>query len=209
MPRMGLRTWNYLTKKQPEQFSELASQYGSVAWAKESALAECLAMTPSSCRSCTAQTRATIEPLADSMQPGALGPELARHVPLHGRCPIAASTWTRGALPPPARGRLGESQRRTQPDPRTSGPPRRRNRCPTSSKPSAAKPPGRAVRTTPLCRPQQIVVQSWIPLGQGGILLQAPVGWLAMRHGKSPGQVVLRWHATRTWSRCPKHPQTD
>ncbi|WP_323188063.1 aldo/keto reductase [Streptomyces sp. NBC_01264] len=40
-----------------------------------------------------------------------------------------------------------------------------------------------------------VVVQSWGPLGQGGSLLEDPVvRRLAVHHGKSPGQIVLRWH---------------
>lgn len=40
-----------------------------------------------------------------------------------------------------------------------------------------------------------IVTEAWSPLGRGGELLRAPVVRdLASRHGKSPAQVVLRWH---------------
>jgi 2,5-diketo-D-gluconate reductase A len=40
-----------------------------------------------------------------------------------------------------------------------------------------------------------IVTQSWRPLGKGGPLLDDPViTGLAARHGKTPAQVVLRWH---------------
>ncbi|WP_218061683.1 aldo/keto reductase [Planobispora rosea] len=40
-----------------------------------------------------------------------------------------------------------------------------------------------------------IVTEAWSPLGQGGRLLDEPVlGKLADKHGRSPAQVVLRWH---------------
>lgn len=39
-----------------------------------------------------------------------------------------------------------------------------------------------------------IVTQSWTPLGQGRSFDAAPVQAAAMRTGKSPAQVILRWH---------------
>jgi 2,5-diketo-D-gluconate reductase A len=40
-----------------------------------------------------------------------------------------------------------------------------------------------------------IVTESWSPLGAGGDLLREPVlREIAERHGKTPAQVVLRWH---------------
>lgn len=39
-----------------------------------------------------------------------------------------------------------------------------------------------------------IVTESWSPLAQGGLLDDPRVVELAKRHGKSPAQVVLRWH---------------
>jgi 2,5-diketo-D-gluconate reductase A len=40
-----------------------------------------------------------------------------------------------------------------------------------------------------------IVTEAWSPLGRGGELLRDPVvRELGARHGKSPAQVVLRWH---------------
>lgn len=42
---------------------------------------------------------------------------------------------------------------------------------------------------------QGIVTQAWSPLGQGGELLTDPaIAAIADRHGKSPAQIVLRWH---------------
>lgn len=46
-----------------------------------------------------------------------------------------------------------------------------------------------------LHRERDIVTESWSPLGRGGDLLQEPiVESLARKYGKSPAQVVLRWH---------------
>ncbi|WP_030252953.1 aldo/keto reductase [Streptomyces violens] len=40
-----------------------------------------------------------------------------------------------------------------------------------------------------------IATEAWSPLGQGkGLLENATVGKLAEKHGKTPAQVVLRWH---------------
>lgn len=39
-----------------------------------------------------------------------------------------------------------------------------------------------------------IVTQSWTPLGQGASFDAAPVQAAAQRSGKSPAQVILRWH---------------
>jgi 2,5-diketo-D-gluconate reductase A len=42
---------------------------------------------------------------------------------------------------------------------------------------------------------QGIVVQSWSPLGRGAELRSEPVvGELAQRHGRTPAQILLRWH---------------
>ncbi|AJT63330.1 aldo/keto reductase [Streptomyces chattanoogensis] len=41
----------------------------------------------------------------------------------------------------------------------------------------------------------RIVTEAWSPLGQGrGLLEDAAIGTIAEKHGKSPAQVVLRWH---------------
>ena len=39
-----------------------------------------------------------------------------------------------------------------------------------------------------------IVTQAWTPLGNGRSFEKAPVAAAAQAHGKSPAQVVLRWH---------------
>jgi 2,5-diketo-D-gluconate reductase A len=40
-----------------------------------------------------------------------------------------------------------------------------------------------------------IATEAWSPLGQGGDLLEQPViRRLAAAHGRTPGQIVLRWH---------------
>ncbi|GAA2095953.1 aldo/keto reductase [Streptomyces albiaxialis] len=41
----------------------------------------------------------------------------------------------------------------------------------------------------------RIATEAWSPLGQGGEVLRDPVlAEIAARHGKTPAQVVLRWH---------------
>ncbi|MGW8363370.1 aldo/keto reductase [Streptomyces wedmorensis] len=39
-----------------------------------------------------------------------------------------------------------------------------------------------------------IVTEAWSPLAQGAVLGESAIADLAARHGKSPAQVVLRWH---------------
>ncbi|MGW8351590.1 aldo/keto reductase [Streptomyces wedmorensis] len=39
-----------------------------------------------------------------------------------------------------------------------------------------------------------IVTEAWSPLAQGAVLGERAIADLAARHGKSPAQVVLRWH---------------
>ena len=50
-----------------------------------------------------------------------------------------------------------------------------------------------------------ILVQSYSPLGAGSDLLHAPVlVRIAEKYGKSPGQVVLRWHVQQGLAAIPK-----
>ena len=39
-----------------------------------------------------------------------------------------------------------------------------------------------------------IATESWSPLGQGEVLRDATVGEIARTHGRTPAQVVIRWH---------------
>jgi 2,5-diketo-D-gluconate reductase A len=49
-----------------------------------------------------------------------------------------------------------------------------------------------------------IVTQSWTPLGQGRSFAAAPVQDIARRTGKSPAQVILRWHLQLGLSVIPR-----
>ncbi len=50
-----------------------------------------------------------------------------------------------------------------------------------------------------------IVTQSWSPLGQGGDLLDQPgLVAIAQAHGRTPAQVVLRWHVQQGLVAIPK-----
>jgi 2,5-diketo-D-gluconate reductase A len=50
-----------------------------------------------------------------------------------------------------------------------------------------------------------IVTQAWTPLGPGGDLLSDPaIVAIAQRHGRTPAQVVLRWHMELGHSAVPK-----
>jgi 2,5-diketo-D-gluconate reductase A len=39
-----------------------------------------------------------------------------------------------------------------------------------------------------------ILTQSWSPLGQGQMLSDPVIGAIAARHGRTPAQVIIRWH---------------
>ncbi len=47
------------------------------------------------------------------------------------------------------------------------------------------------------CTEHQIAVEAWSPLGQGGVLGDPVIRSIAERTGKTPAQVVLRWHIQR------------
>ncbi|HEX8446011.1 MAG TPA: aldo/keto reductase [Sphingomonas sp.] len=50
----------------------------------------------------------------------------------------------------------------------------------------------------------RIVTTSWSPLGQGAALEEPVLARIAEKHGKSPAQVVLRWHIESGLSVIPK-----
>jgi 2,5-diketo-D-gluconate reductase A len=54
-----------------------------------------------------------------------------------------------------------------------------------------------------------IAIESYSPLGQGQDLTGSIVHDLAGRHGKSPAQVVLRWHLQRGFVLIPKSTTTE
>jgi 2,5-diketo-D-gluconate reductase A len=47
------------------------------------------------------------------------------------------------------------------------------------------------------CAEHQIAVEAWSPLGQGNCLGDPTIDAIARRTGKTPAQVVLRWHIER------------
>ncbi len=47
------------------------------------------------------------------------------------------------------------------------------------------------------CAAHQIAVEAWSPIAQGNVLEDPTVRALAEKYGKSPAQVVLRWHIER------------
>lgn len=49
-----------------------------------------------------------------------------------------------------------------------------------------------------------IVTQAWSPLGQGQILANPAITAIATRHGKTPAQIVLRWHVENGIVAIPK-----
>ncbi|WP_294395581.1 aldo/keto reductase [uncultured Sphingomonas sp.] len=51
---------------------------------------------------------------------------------------------------------------------------------------------------------QGIVTTSWSPLGQGAILDDPAIARIADKHGKTPAQIVIRWHLDSGLSVIPK-----
>lgn len=49
-----------------------------------------------------------------------------------------------------------------------------------------------------------IVTESWAPLARGGLLDEPVLGRIAQRYGKTPAQVVIRWHVDRGLVLFPK-----
>ena len=47
------------------------------------------------------------------------------------------------------------------------------------------------------CADHQIAVEAWSPIAQGAVLDDPTIGEIAKRVGKTPAQVVLRWHIER------------
>jgi len=53
-------------------------------------------------------------------------------------------------------------------------------------------------------RRHNIATQAWSPLGQGRLLKNASIATLAKKHGKSPAQIILRWHLDSGLIAIPK-----
>jgi 2,5-diketo-D-gluconate reductase A len=49
-----------------------------------------------------------------------------------------------------------------------------------------------------------IATQAWAPLGKGRVLGEATIAALARKHGRTPAQVVLRWHMDNGTLAIPK-----
>ncbi|WP_407526834.1 aldo/keto reductase [Methylobacterium oryzisoli] len=54
-----------------------------------------------------------------------------------------------------------------------------------------------------------IVTEAWSPLGQGGALAHPVIAAIAAKHGRSPAQVVLRWHLDLGHVAIPKSATPD
>ena len=54
-----------------------------------------------------------------------------------------------------------------------------------------------------------IVTEAWSPLGQGGALGHPVIAAIAAKHGRSPAQVVLRWHLDLGHVAIPKSATPD
>ena len=59
------------------------------------------------------------------------------------------------------------------------------------------------------CAEHQIAIEAWSPLGRGNDLADPTIESIARRVGKTPAQVVLRWHIERGNIIFPKSVQPD
>jgi 2,5-diketo-D-gluconate reductase A len=59
------------------------------------------------------------------------------------------------------------------------------------------------------CAQHQIAVEAWSPLGKGIVLDDPVIGRITERTGKTPAQVVLRWHIQRGDIVFPKSVSSD
>ena len=59
------------------------------------------------------------------------------------------------------------------------------------------------------CAQHQIAIEAWSPLGQGNVLGDPAIRAIAERAGKTPAQVVLRWHVQRGDIVFPKSATPD
>jgi len=50
----------------------------------------------------------------------------------------------------------------------------------------------------------KIVTTSWSPLGRGGVLDDPQIAQIARKHGKTPAQIILRWHVDCRLTVIPK-----
>lgn len=51
---------------------------------------------------------------------------------------------------------------------------------------------------------QGIVIECWSPLGRGEVLKDTTVARIAQKHGRSPAQILLRWHVQHGLVAIPK-----
>jgi 2,5-diketo-D-gluconate reductase A len=49
-----------------------------------------------------------------------------------------------------------------------------------------------------------IATESWSPLGQGDVLTSATIKEIAQKHGRTPGQITIRWHVQNGLIVIPK-----
>jgi diketogulonate reductase-like aldo/keto reductase len=54
------------------------------------------------------------------------------------------------------------------------------------------------------CAKHEIKVESWSPLGRGNLLEEPTINHIAKKHGKSPAQVLIRWHLQHDLIVIPK-----
>ncbi|KMY46549.1 glyoxal reductase [Bacillus sp. FJAT-27916] len=54
------------------------------------------------------------------------------------------------------------------------------------------------------CQEKNIQIESWSPLGRGHLLKEPTIEYLAKKHGKTPAQIIIRWHLQNELVVIPK-----
>jgi 2,5-diketo-D-gluconate reductase A len=54
-----------------------------------------------------------------------------------------------------------------------------------------------------------VATTSWSPLGQGGLVTDATLAHIAAKHGRTPAQVIIRWHLDNGLIVIPKTVRTE
>ena len=54
------------------------------------------------------------------------------------------------------------------------------------------------------CREKDIQVEAWSPLGRGHLLKEPTIDYMAKKYGKTPAQIIIRWHLQNELVVIPK-----
>ena len=64
-------------------------------------------------------------------------------------------------------------------------------------------------RISAYCAQRGIAIEAWSPLGKGNVLADPAIAAIAKSHGKSPAQIIIRWHIQNGRIVIPKSVHED